>query len=473
MAVLAVTVFVVAYALIASDRINKTLVALSGAAIVVAVGVVGSGDVFYSHDTGIDWDVIFLLLGMMIIVSVLRQTGVFEYIAIWSAKRAKGSPLRIMILLVLVTAVASALLDNVTTVLLIAPVTLLVCDRLAINPVPFLMAEVFASNIGGAATLVGDPPNIIIASRAGLSFNDFLVHMAPIVIVVMVVFVAMLPRLFRGSFDVDADRVADVMSLDEREAIRDPRLLVKCGVVLVGVFTAFIAHSVLHIAPSMVALLGAGILVVISRLERSDYLSSVEWETLLFFAGLFIMVGALVKTGVIDQLARAATDVTGGNALLTVMLILGVSAPVSGIIDNIPYVATMTPIVSELAGGLHESRPRSVVGACARRRLRRQPDRRRGQRQRRHARNRPPRRQSHLVLGIHPQGCGGHCDVDRAVRDLSLAALLRDRLERSSDVDCADDRVDRVLCAGVGEVRRRVSRALLDAYQSDRDVLSP
>ncbi len=211
------------------------------------------------------------------------------------------------------------------------------------------MAEVFASNIGGAATLVGDPPNIIIASRAGLSFNDFLVHMAPIVLVVIVVFVAMLPRLFRGSFDVDADRVVDVMALDEREAIRDPRLLVKCGVVLVGVFTAFIAHSVLHIAPSMVALLGAGILVLISRLGRSDYLSSVEWETLLFFAGLFIMVGALVKTGVIDQLAQAATDLTGGNALLTVMLILGVSAPVSGIIDNIPYVATMTPIVGELA----------------------------------------------------------------------------------------------------------------------------
>ena len=177
---------------------------------------------FYSHETGIDWDVIFLLLGMMIIVSVLRQTGVFEYIAIWAAKRAKGSPLRIMILLVLVTAFASALLDNVTTVLLVAPVTLLVCDRLAINPVPFLIAEVFASNIGGASTLVGDPPNIIIASRAGLTFNDFLVHMAPIVLIVMAVFIAMLPRLFRGSFDVDPERVADIMSLEEREAIRDP-----------------------------------------------------------------------------------------------------------------------------------------------------------------------------------------------------------------------------------------------------------
>ena len=352
MTVVAITVFVVAYALIASDRINKTLVALGGAGIVVALGVVESDDVFYSRETGIDWDVIFLLLGMMIIVSVLRQTGVFEYIAIWSAKRAKGSPLRIMILLVLVTAVASALLDNVTTVLLIAPVTLLVCDRLAINPVPFLIAEVFASNIGGAATLVGDPPNIIIASRAGLTFNDFLIHMAPIVIIVMMVFVALLPRLFRGAFDVDPQRAADVMLLVEREAIRDPALLVKCGAVLVAVFAAFILHSVLHIEPSIVALLGAGVLILISRLERSDYLSSVEWETLLFFAGLFIMVGALVKAGVIEELARLAADATGGNALLTVMLILGVSAPVSGVIDNIPYVATMTPIVAELAANM-------------------------------------------------------------------------------------------------------------------------
>ena len=352
MAVTAITVFVVAYALIASDRINKTFIALAGAAIVVAFGVVSSDDVFYSRETGIDWDVIFLLLGMMIIVSVLRQTGVFEYIAIWSAKRAKGSPLRIMILLVLVTAFASALLDNVTTVLLVAPVTLLVCDRLSINAAPFLIAEVFASNIGGASTLVGDPPNIIIASRAGLTFNDFLIHMAPIVAIVMVVFIATLPRLFRGSFDVDPERVADVMSLEEREAIRDPRLLIKCGVVLVAVFAAFVSHSFLHIEPSVIALLGAGILILISRVERPDYLSSVEWETLLFFAGLFIMIGALVKTGVVDQLARSAIEFTGGNALLTTMLILGVSAPVSGIIDNIPYVATMAPIVSELAASM-------------------------------------------------------------------------------------------------------------------------
>ena len=352
MAIVAIAVFVIAYVLIASDRINKTLVALVGAGIVLAIGIVDAQDAFYHHETGIDWNVIFLLFGMMIIVGVLRQTGVFEYVAIWAAKRANGSPLRIMILMVLVTAFASALLDNVTTVLLIAPVTLLVCDRLSINPIPFLIAEVLASNIGGASTLVGDPPNIIIASRAGLSFNDFLIHMTPIVLVVIVVFIALIPLIFRGSFDVDPSRVADVMSLNEKEAIRDPRLLIKCGVVLLAVFAAFILHSLVHIEPSVVALLGAGVLILISGLDRSDYLASVEWETLLFFAGLFVMVGSLVKTGVVEQLARSATEITNGDPLATVMLILGVSAPVSGIIDNIPYTATMVPIVSELASSM-------------------------------------------------------------------------------------------------------------------------
>jgi|SRR6516225_6092577 Na+/H+ antiporter NhaD/arsenite permease-like protein len=349
MTVIAIAVFVVGYALIASDRLNNTVIALTGAAIVIALGVVESGDVFYSRETGIDWDVVFLLFGMMVIVGVMRQTGVFEFTALWAAKRAGGNPLRIMILLVAVTGLASALLDNVTTVLLIAPVTLLMCDRLAINAAPYLMAEVFASNIGGAATLVGDPPNIIIASRGGLSFNDFLIHVTPIVVLVMVVFVAMLPRLFRGSFDADPDRVAGIMSLNERDAISDARLLIKCGVVLVFVFAAFLTHTTLHIAPSVVALLGAGALILISRLDRSEYLASVEWDTLLFFAGLFIMVGALVKTGVIDHLAHMAADATGGNALVTVMLILAVSAPVSGIVNTIPYVAAISPIVVKLA----------------------------------------------------------------------------------------------------------------------------
>ena len=430
MAIVALGVFVVAYALIATERIHKVKVALGGAAVVVALGIVGSEDVFYSHETGIDWDVIFLLLGMMVIVGVLRQTGVFEYAAIWAAKRAGGSPLRVMILLVLITAVASAILDNVTIVLLIAPVTLLVCDRLDINPIPFLIAEVFASNIGGVATLVGDPPNIIIASRASLSFNDFLVHLAPVAIVALVAFVAVLPLLFRGAFGVHADRVADVMSLNEREAISDVRLLAKSGVVLVGVFAAFIASSAIHVEPSIVALIGAGMLVTISGVESVHYLASVEWETLLFFAGLFILVGALVKTGVIADLARLAGDVTGGDPLFATMLILVVSAVLSGLIDNIPYVATMTPMVTELATTMPDPAHAQahVVGAGARRRLRRQHDRRRRKRKCGHARNRRARGLSDRILGFHAQGCGGHGIDHRGVRPVSVVALLRFRL---------------------------------------------
>ncbi|WP_406054543.1 SLC13 family permease [Kribbella sp. NBC_00889] len=354
MTVIAVAVFVVAYVLIATEWTHKLLAALGGAAVLFALGVTDTDHAFYSHDTGVDWNVIFLLLGMMIIVGVLRRTGVFEYIAIWAAKRAKGSPLRVMILLTLITAVASAFLDNVTTVLLIAPVTLLVCDRLGINPVPFLIAEVMASNIGGAATLIGDPPNIIIASRSGLTFNDFLIHMTPLVVIQLIVFTLVLPRLFKGSFAVDPDKVQNVLRLNEREAIQDTRLLLKCGVVLLAVFAGFIGHALFHIEPAVVALLGAGLLVLISKVPTKDYMSSVEWQTLLFFAGLFVMVGALVKTGVIGDLADRVGDATGGRPLLAVMLILVVSAILSGIVDNIPYVATMSPVVLELTKGVSD-----------------------------------------------------------------------------------------------------------------------
>ena len=348
MTVVAVVVFAVAYVLIATEWTHKLLAALGGAAVLLAVGVTDSDHAFYSKDTGIDWDVIFLLLGMMVIVGVLRRTGVFEYLAIWAAKRAKGSPLRVMVLLTVMTAVASAFLDNVTTVLLIAPVTLLVCDRLDINPVPFLIAEVMASNIGGAATLIGDPPNIIIASRSGLTFNDFLVHMAPLVVIELIVFTLILPRLFKGSFEVDPARVENVMRLNEREAIEDRKLLLKSGAVLLLVFIGFVGHSAFHVEPSVVALLGAGMLVLISKVPTRDYMSAVEWQTLLFFAGLFVMVGALVKTGVIGSLADQIGRVTEGKALLATMLILVVSALLSGLVDNVPYVATMSPVVLEL-----------------------------------------------------------------------------------------------------------------------------
>jgi Na+/H+ antiporter NhaD/arsenite permease-like protein len=344
-----IAVFLVAYGFIISERFDKTTVALTGAGMVVLLPVMDSPDVFYSQNSGIDWDVIFLMLGMMIIVSVLRQTGAFEYAAIWAVKRANGQPVRIMMLLTLVMALASAVLPNVVSVLLIAPVTLLVCDRLDVNPVPYLIAEVFASNIGGAATLVGDPPNIIIGARRGLSFIAFLVNMAPIVVIVLLVFVAVTPLLFRGLGTVAPERIADVMAVDEREVVRDRGLLVKCGVVLVAVFAGFVVSPAIHLAPSLVALLGAGLLIMVSRVDKSDYLADVEWDTLLFIIGLFIMVGALFKTGVIGILGRLAADAIGGNIALATMLILGFSTVVSGVIDNVPYIATMTPIVGHLS----------------------------------------------------------------------------------------------------------------------------
>jgi Na+/H+ antiporter NhaD/arsenite permease-like protein len=345
---LAIAVFSGAYVLIATERIHRVAAALGGAGIVVAAGILDAHDLFYREETAIDWNVIFLLFGMMVIVGVLRHTGIFEYVAIWAAKRAKGDPYRVMMLLCLITGIASAGLDNVTTVLLVAPVTLLVCDRIGVSPVPYLIAEVLASNIGGAATLIGDPPNIIIASRANLSFNDFLVHMAPMIAVLLVVFVVVCRLLFRSAFQTDPDKVADVMSLTEREAIRDRNLLVRSLVVLAAVLIGFTLHSVLEMEPSIVALLGAGLLVLISGLDPDDYLVDIEWETLLFFVGLFVLVGALVEVGAIDKLADGLAGAVGDDVVLATFALLFVSAVLSAFVDNIPYVATMAPVVATL-----------------------------------------------------------------------------------------------------------------------------
>ncbi|MBA3250005.1 MAG: ArsB/NhaD family transporter [Geodermatophilaceae bacterium] len=349
MEILAVVVFVGAYVLIVTERIHRVAAALGGAAIMLAAGVVGAEEAFFSEETGIDWNVIFLLLGMMIIVGVLRETGVFEFLAIWSAKKARGQPFRVMVTFVVLTAVASALLDNVTTVLLVAPVTLLVCLRLGVPPVPFLIAEILACNIGGAATLIGDPPNIIIASRADLSFNDFVFNMGPIVVLLLIVYLGMCRFLFRKAFVYDEARVAQVMSLNEKDAIRDRVLLIKAGAVLLLVMIGFVLHSALDTEVSVIALLGAGLLVAIAGLSPKEYLGEVELPTLAFFAGLFIMVGALIEVGVIGSLSTLVTEATGGNLLLATMLLLVVSAVLSGIVDNIPYVATMAPLVATLA----------------------------------------------------------------------------------------------------------------------------
>jgi Na+/H+ antiporter NhaD/arsenite permease-like protein len=344
----AIIVFVATYGLIISEKIHRVGAALGGAALMLAIGATDDKSAFFSEHSGVDWNVIFLLMGMMMIVGVLKKTGLFEYLAIWAVKRARARPFRVMVMLIVITAVASALLDNVTTVLLIAPVTLLVCERLALPAAPFLIAEVFASNIGGIATLVGDPPNIIIASRAGLTFNDFLVHLAPLAAVLVVVLIALCRFLFRGSFVYDQARAEEVMALQEREAIKDPRLLIQGLVVLVLVVVGFVLHPVLHYEPSVVALLGAGLLIAVSVVETGEVLGEVEWPTLAFFAGLFIMIGGLIETGVIGEVSKALADVIGDNELGGSMLLLGASAVLSGIVDNIPYVATMAPITSDL-----------------------------------------------------------------------------------------------------------------------------
>jgi len=349
-AIVALVIFVSAYALLVADRIHRTKVALGGAGLMLLLHISDSEAAFFDLHTGVEWNVIFLLFGMMVIVSVLRQTGVFEYVAIWAAKRSRGRPYLLMVLLVLLTGVASALLDNVTTILLVAPVTFLVCDRLGLRAAPYLIAEVFASNIGGTATLVGDPPNIIIASpaNADLTFNDFLVHLAPIVVLLLAVFCLLCRVLFRSAFTYDADRAASVMALNEREAITDPALLAKSLAVLATVVAAFVLHPWLHYDPAVVALLGAGLLILITEVTTEQALSEVEWPTLLFFAGLFVMVGGLVETGIIRDVSEFAAEQTEGQLPLAAMGLLFGSAIFSAVVDNIPYVTTMSPIVHDL-----------------------------------------------------------------------------------------------------------------------------
>jgi Na+/H+ antiporter NhaD/arsenite permease-like protein len=361
----AVAVFVTAYVLIATERVHRVAAALGGAAVMLLLGVTDAEHAFFSPDSGVDWNVIFLLLGMMLIVAILKHTGLFEYVAIWAAKRGRGRPFRVMVILVLITAVVSAGLDNVTTVLLIAPVTVLVCDRLGVPVVPFLIAEVLASNIGGTATLIGDPPNIIIASRSGLTFNDFLFVLAPFIAIVLVVFLALCRWMFRHAFGYDAARADEVMALRERDAIRDPRLVIVSLIVLAVVLVAFGLHTVLHLEPAVIALLGGLLLLALSRLDATAVARDVEWPTLVFFAGLFIMVGSLVTTGVIDTLARAAVDATGGRLWFTAMVLLWASAILSAIIDNIPYVATMSPIVADLVAASGNDRSQVLWWALA------------------------------------------------------------------------------------------------------------
>ncbi len=349
---LAIIVFIVAYIFIASEKISRIAIVLSGAAAMVIIGATDADKAFYSHETGIDWNVIFLLLGMMIIVGIIHKTGLFEFLAISAIKKSSGSPKVALVYLMILTAIASAILDNVTTILLAIPMTLIVTKHLKVSPIPFILAEVFVSNIGGAATLVGDPPNIIIASKADLSFNSFLVHMAPMVILVLLVIIPMIVFLFRKEL-VNAPEARDaVMNLQAHDFLKDVSLLKKSLGVLTLLMIAFILHSFLHLEPSIVALFGAGVLVAISGLKPRDYVQDVEWSTLIFFSGLFIMVGGLVGSGALAELSSFLKDLFAGNTQLAALSILSISAVLSGIIDNIPYVTAMSPVISDLSVGL-------------------------------------------------------------------------------------------------------------------------
>ena len=339
--IVAVAVFVVVMITIMTEKLHRSLAAITGAMIVLALHVMPF-DAAMEH---IDFNTLGVLLGMMLFVSVVKLSGVFEFLAIKCARLAKGDPWKIMLLFVLLTAVLSAFLDNVTTVLLIGPMTLTVCKLLDVNPIPFFMTEILASNIGGTATLIGDPPNIMIGSAAGYSFFDFILYDAPAVAIILVAILGVFYALYGRKMNVDDEHKARIMELDEHAQIKSRRLLKQSVVMTALVVVGFMAHGALGLESCIIALGAAGIIMLISGESIEEALSNVEWTTLSFFAGLFVIVGALAETGVIGMLANGLIDATGGNVFITMLVLLIGSAVISSFLDNIPFVATMIPIL--------------------------------------------------------------------------------------------------------------------------------
>ena len=340
-----VIVFLITYALIISEKIHRMVVATAGGMVMLLLG-------FLTQETAlkdnIDFNTLGLLIGMMILVTITRRTGVFEAVAIWAARITGGEPLRLLALLAFITATASAFLDNVTTVLLIVPVTLTLTDKLQVNPTPFLIAEIIASNIGGTATLIGDPPNIMIGSAVGLDFNAFLVHLTPVIFIVLIVTIALLLLIYRKDLHVADENRQAILQLNFKEEIKDWPLLKKSLIVLGITIVAFIFHGMLHLESATIAFTGAILLMLVSREEPEDILLHVEWPTIFFFVGLFVLVGGLKATGVIGELAHWTLTVTHGDLLQTTLIVLWVSAIASAFIDNIPFVATMIPLILEM-----------------------------------------------------------------------------------------------------------------------------
>ena len=349
---IAVGIFFTAYAVIVSEKVNKTKVAMFGAALTLLTKVLTQHDALHNIDLGVDWNVVFLLISMMIMVNIMTKTGVFQYVAIKAAKVGKGDPLRIMVIFSVVTALASALLDNVTTVLLLAPVTLFVANELELDPIPFLITMALASNIGGTATLIGDPPNIMIASKAGLDFMSFINNLAPAVIIMFIVWIIMWKIVFAKRLHVREELKARIMAMDENALIKNVKLLKMSGTVMGLTILGFVFHGVFHYEPATVALGGASLLLLISGEDPHHALAEVEWSTIFFFIGLFIIIGGTVKVGFIELLSRKMIDLTGPtptDMFTLAMVMVWFSAIASAIVDNIPFVATMNPLLVDLA----------------------------------------------------------------------------------------------------------------------------
>jgi Na+/H+ antiporter NhaD/arsenite permease-like protein len=344
-------IFVITYALIVSERVDRTVAALMGGFLMILLGVVDQETAFHA----VDFNVIFLLAGMMVIAYILSETGVFQWLAIQAVILGNRNPYRILVLLSLMTAIGSAALDNVTVVVLIAPVTLFVANNLGISPIPFLIAEVMASNIGGAATLIGDPPNILIGSAANIDFVTFFVNMIVPVTISLILFIPLSYFVFRNDLRTEQGSRPRVAELEGM--ITDPPLLRKSLIVIAGVLLGFIFHGTLHLEPATIAMFGATILMLWTRKESHEVFHHVEWNTLMFFVGLFIAVEAIVEVGIIEMIANAALNLTGGNLALTTMLVLWLSAIASGIVDNIPFTATMIPLIRSLGASGMSTEP--------------------------------------------------------------------------------------------------------------------
>ncbi|VBB07849.1 arsenical pump membrane protein arsb [Lucifera butyrica] len=352
-AFMALLIFILVYLLIISEKVHRTKVALIGAVLVILVKILPQEEAVRA----VDFNTLGLLIGMMILVTISRRTGVFQYIAVKAAKLVQGNPARILVAFFAITAIASAFLDNVTTVLLLTSITFAITEVLDMNPIPFLVSEIIASNIGGTATLIGDPPNIMIGGATGLGFVDFIANLTLPIILVGIVNCFLLYLIFKKDLTVSREMQLKILELDERAFLTDRRLLIKSLAVLAAVMAGFLLHQTLHLESATIAMAGAAVLLLVSGFEPEEVFQEVEWNTIFFFIGLFILVGALEVTGIIKMIAQWGLDITKGNIVFMNFLILWLSALASAFIDNIPFVATMIPLIKSMAqlGGIDVS----------------------------------------------------------------------------------------------------------------------